>query len=458
MLTMTALALAASAADVVYLRDGGTGDGSSMQTPFGDLADAMSALPNGGTVVLCGDYTLKNSINYDASVPAFTAPATGGTVTITAQQSGAKLISAAAERFFCTGNTVFENITFYNADGKTQVFAGRFFDLTFGEGCVMENISEFVVVGGMEHTNAVVGVPDEDYSKDTHVTLLSGTFRELVGLGRNVGRSGGKAVYTGTANLTIGGTAEIQKVFGCYRWGSQADAAGKANITLDGGSVTEFITACGAEKMAYTVDVTVKITENFIPNNYFTITEPGYSESAVWNGLTAAGAYSQIAVNYGTTVLDLSEAKNVTDAWLKERVDLESFGRVIAYGESAGTEIKMTIGDMNGYVNGVAKALDAAPIIRQSRTMLPVRFVAENLGATVAWDGATSTATLTSGTIEIKITIGATTATVNGEAKPLDAPAFIENSRTYLPVRFVAEALGATVAWDGATSTATITK
>ena len=113
---------------------------------------------------------------------------------------------------------------------------------------------------------------------------------------------------------------------------------------------------------------------------------------------------------------------------------------------------------MNGYVNGVAKALDAAPIIRQSRTMLPVRFVAESLGATVAWDGATSTATLTSGTTEIKITIGATTAIVNGEEKPLDAPAFIENSRTYLPVRFVAEALGATVNWDGATSTATITK
>ena len=118
----------------------------------------------------------------------------------------------------------------------------------------------------------------------------------------------------------------------------------------------------------------------------------------------------------------------------------------------------MTIGDMNGYVNGEAKALDAAPIIRQSRTMLPVRFIAENLGATVDWDGATSTATITSGTTEIKITIGAAAATVNGEEKPLDAPAFIENSRTYLPVRFVAEALGATVDWDGATSTATITK
>ena len=121
-------------------------------------------------------------------------------------------------------------------------------------------------------------------------------------------------------------------------------------------------------------------------------------------------------------------------------------------------EIKMTIGDMNGYVNGEVKTLDAAPVIRQDRTMLPVRFVAENLGASVAWDGATGTATITSGSTEIKITIGAAEAVVRGEIKILDAPAFIENSRTYLPVRFVAEMLGASVVWDGASSTATITK
>ena len=47
---------------------------------------------------------------------------------------------------------------------------------------------------------------------------------------------------------------------------------------------------------------------------------------------------------------------------------------------------------------------------------------------------------------------------MNGKEVTLDSPAIIENSRTYLPVRFVAETLGATVAWDGATSTATITK
>lgn len=46
--------------------------------------------------------------------------------------------------------------------------------------------------------------------------------------------------------------------------------------------------------------------------------------------------------------------------------------------------------------------------------MLPVRFVAESLGATVAWDGASSTATISDGGVEIKITIGAAAATVNG--------------------------------------------
>lgn len=86
-------------------------------------------------------------------------------------------------------------------------------------------------------------------------------------------------------------------------------------------------------------------------------------------------------------------------------------------------EIKMTIGDMNGYVKGEVKTLDAAPVIRQDRTMLPVRFVAENLGASVAWDGATATATITSGSTEIKITIGAAEAVVRGEIKILDAPA-----------------------------------
>ena len=122
------------------------------------------------------------------------------------------------------------------------------------------------------------------------------------------------------------------------------------------------------------------------------------------------------------------------------------------------TTVIMTIGQAAGFVSGKAYALDAAPIIRNDRTMLPVRFVAEAFGAEVGWDGATSTATVKTEEVEMRITIGASTAIVNGEEVALDSPAFIENSRTYLPVRFVAENLGASVAWNGVTSTATLTK
>ena len=121
-------------------------------------------------------------------------------------------------------------------------------------------------------------------------------------------------------------------------------------------------------------------------------------------------------------------------------------------------ELKMTLGKTDYTVNGETKTMDVAPIIRNDRTMLPVRYVAEALGAEIAWDGATSTATLKTADTELRITVGASEALVNGKAVPLDSPAFIESNRTYMPVRFVAETLGATVAWDAATSTATITK
>ena len=93
--------------------------------------------------------------------------------------------------------------------------------------------------------------------------------------------------------------------------------------------------------------------------------------------------------------------------------------------------------------------------------MLPVRFLAESFGAAVGWDGATSTATVTGkdGRM-ITIQIGAPYLTVDGQTVPLDSPAYIDGAtnRTYLPVRAIAEALGATVDWNGETSTATLCK
>ena len=132
--------------------------------------------------------------------------------------------------------------------------------------------------------------------------------------------------------------------------------------------------------------------------------------------------------------------------------------KVSGFNAKITTTLKMTVNSFTASVNGKAHALDASPVIRNSRTMLPVRFVAENLGASVLWDDATKTVTLKSDSVTIEIAIGKPHAKVNGNEVMLDSPAFIENSRTYLPVRFVAESLGATVSWDSATSTAIIEK
>ncbi len=120
--------------------------------------------------------------------------------------------------------------------------------------------------------------------------------------------------------------------------------------------------------------------------------------------------------------------------------------------------IMLTIGEKMAVVYGLPVENDVAPVLVNDRTMLPIRFIAEAMGATVGWDEATRAVTITNGDLSIAIVIGEAQATVNGEAVALDAAAFIENSRTYLPLRFVAENLGAKVEWFGDMQKVVITK
>ena len=121
-------------------------------------------------------------------------------------------------------------------------------------------------------------------------------------------------------------------------------------------------------------------------------------------------------------------------------------------------EIILTIGSRKISVFGREIKNDVAPKIVNDRTMLPIRIVAESLGGTVTWNGELQRVTIQKGADVILITIGADTAYVNGTAVKLDAAAFVENGRTYLPLRFISETLGAQVAWNEAEKTVTITK
>ena len=109
--------------------------------------------------------------------------------------------------------------------------------------------------------------------------------------------------------------------------------------------------------------------------------------------------------------------------------------------------IIMTISSTEAYVFGNKATNDVAPLIINGSTMLPARFVAENLGATVGWDGGERKITLTKDKKTITLYVDKNTAYVNGVKYTLDCPPIILNDRTYTPVRFIAENLGATVGW-----------
>ena len=119
--------------------------------------------------------------------------------------------------------------------------------------------------------------------------------------------------------------------------------------------------------------------------------------------------------------------------------------------------IVLTIGEKEAMVDNKVVVSDVAPLIKEGRTYTPARFVAEQLGAKVTWNEAKQLVTVTKGDIVIELTINSTVAKVNGKAVEMDAAAFIRDSRTYTPARFVAEQLGAKVVWDDTTRQVTIT-
>lgn len=116
-------------------------------------------------------------------------------------------------------------------------------------------------------------------------------------------------------------------------------------------------------------------------------------------------------------------------------------------------EVVFTVDSHTALVNNEQKKMDVAPFIDKSsnRTLVPVRFVTEFLGGEVSWDGEKREVTIQISGKEIKLQIGSSTAYVNGVAIKLDQPAIIKENRTFVPLRFVAETFGLIVNWDSNT-------
>lgn len=148
--------------------------------------------------------------------------------------------------------------------------------------------------------------------------------------------------------------------------------------------------------------------------------DAGYSSWLLWN---AANRYTAAALQAG----DTAPPRSLPPSEVGEAVTVVLNGRTVTF-------------------------TDVAPFVTRStgRTLVPLRDLAAALGGRVDWDAATGTARITLGSRTIAVTPGSAEAQVDGQPVVLSQPAVLWQGRTLVPLRFVSQAFGAQVDWDGA--------
>ena len=194
---------------VVYLADGGKGNGSSADSPVGGLTAAYDALDlsKDCTVVLCGKFTQTANFTRTASYT--------GSVTLTSVYGGTdyrKTNNAVYEvnnkRFYLFGETTFERMNF-NVTGDFMLTIAQHNKITVGEGVSITGsklsggtvAKAFSILGGYQD-----GASTAANTLDTDITVLSGSKIYIVAFARG---NKGAPSYTGTAHIKIGGDAEV---------------------------------------------------------------------------------------------------------------------------------------------------------------------------------------------------------------------------------------------------------
>lgn len=128
----------------------------------------------------------------------------------------------------------------------------------------------------------------------------------------------------------------------------------------------------------------------------------------------------------------------------------------IAFAGDKALQISLTIGQNEARADHKLVKLDTPPIIDKGRTMVPLRFIGEAFGAAVNWEGNRKQITVIQGQKNIKLLVGKSSAQIDGETRTLDAPPILINDRTLVPIRFISEAFGYQVEYQHITKVITI--
>ena len=240
----------------VYVKDGGTGDGSSAETPAGTLTEAMNALDleSDCTIVICGAFTQRGDYVYSKEF--------SGTVTITSvyggtdyRTQGAEYISP-AQRFVCSGAYIFKDITFRLTGDYFFVIANHN-PVTIDTGVEMRAKSQnltglsitrgFSVLGGFQYGQSETlsaGMPPMSSAEPVQITVRSGSKIAIGAYARlDLKHPEDVADYTGKSTITVEGTAEVGQLYYAQVNGKSAgngdveiNMRGDASITRISGS------------------------------------------------------------------------------------------------------------------------------------------------------------------------------------------------------------------------------
>ena len=159
-----------------------------------------------------------------------------------------------------------------------------------------------------------------------------------------------------------------------------------------------------------------------------------------------AGKYN-LKINYTSNISDINKDIEIKLPELTEKNSIDYMKLI---------ELQMRqINDGLDYiivlVDGEYVFFDVDPYIEEGTTIVPVRALAEEIGATVEWNDKAKKVTITKDDLSIELTIDKTKALVNGKTVQLDAAATIVDGSTCVPLRFVSESFGAEVEWDAKT-------
>lgn len=308
-----------AADQVVYVSDGGTGDGTTAATPVGTLSAAYDMLgTSGGTVVVVGKITVADD---------FTEPEHSGVVTVTQLYGGTDYrtgddygINIAQTRYILNGDTTFKNIAFRGDTAKSYnhvLIVAQFNHIVIDEGVECLNYGNFSTIA---HAASIVGGVQSGADKyntvstdlDSHITVKSGRFM-ICGYSRQVDKvfegmahidiSGGiiDNIYPGTANkgsgadtrITISGGTFVSKII----TGTVSVVSSTLNIKVTGGDFSEFISADGTVAAGGTSildvsefadgDALAKKASNFTK----IITEKGVVQTLVANDVFEYGTF-----------------------------------------------------------------------------------------------------------------------------------------------------------------------